>query len=888
MHKNYLSLWALLLALPYSAAAQETVLLNQSFDEEEAFATCLVTDSNGDGLTWEYNFFKHAATSERFFDADDWLFTPELRLEAGKQYILSFTAAEGVSGSHETLTVALGTSAEAGKMTTVLQDKMDVKALSNPAATEISFTVATTGNYSIGFHHNTKDVMIEGALTLDNIKLSEKSEGGNGDQEPTGGQPLGAENVRFSYDYNQGIATLTWDAVTTTDTGATLHDGEVTYSVRRRGDSTPLATGLSTCSYTDVVGFDDVKASAQMGQKRLQYYVTAETANGRSPEVISDIHALGQADPMPYVESFADGQYAHFWTESHTGSGRWTSMNAADAYTHDQDGGLYTFSAMVDDESSTGYSGLIDITGAANPVLTFHTFCVDPNGEPDELQCLISTDGGEYQPVWHFDIEHNDSKQWVETKIPLDAYRSAHYLQLAFAASHCAQSNIIYVDNITLLDERQHDLAVSFVSLPRNLKVDENRSVTVRLTNYGSEPVNGGDYSVCVSGTSDQLNADTNSSLSITAQGIDVEAGKSSDLVISGLKATRWMDESLDINATVVYDKDEYADNNISDVCTLPVKHTIYPAPSALIAEDTAQGVVLSWTAPEAPRTESTSIVDSFEDYEDFTIDNAGEWTFYQGYYGNVYSIEEAQYPNAGHPQAWTVWNSLEAGISNRPAHSGEKMLAAFSHPHVTEDSWLISPCLSGMPQRISFWARAFDAYTESFKVSFSTEDMEPDSFSDVRDSKTNVTKEWKEYSFDLPAGTRYFAVRAISNDALALLLDDISFVPDYLSVFEGKFLGYNIYRDGQLIATVAADDQSATSFVDRPENAQHSYRVSALWDCGESDLTNAVSLLTTQINTPVALTTNPSTLPSYHLDGRPADSQSHGIIVNPERKSIK
>lgn len=879
MHKNYLSLWALLLALPYSAAAQETVLLNQSFDEEEAFATCLVTDSNGDGLTWEYDFFKHAATSERFFDADDWLFTPEVRLEAGKQYVLSFTAAEGVSGSHETLTVALGTSAETGKMTTVLQDKMDVKALSNPAATEITFTVATTGNYSIGFHHDTKDVMIEGTLTLDNIHLSEKAEGGSGDLEPTGGTPLSAENVRFSYDYTRGESTLTWDPVTTTDTGATLHDGEVSYTVRRRGDNTPLATGITSCSYTDAVSFDDVNASVQFGQKRLQYYVTAETVNGKSREAISDIHALGQADAMPYVESFADGQYSHFWTENHTGSGRWSSMTVTDNYSYDKDGGLYTFSAMMDDESSTGFSGLIDITGAVNPVLTFHVFCVYPNGEQDELQCLISVDGGEYQPVWHYDPDALEPKEWAEAKISLDAYRGAHYLQLAFAASHSYPSNIIYIDKVTLLDELQHDLAVSFLNVPRNLKVDENRSVTVRLTNFGSEPVKGGDYTVCVSAEGDE-------SLSVTTGGIDVEAGKSSDLVISGLKATRWMDESIDIKATLSYDKDEYAGNNVSDVCTLPIKHSLNPAPSALNAEDTPEGVVLSWTAPEAPRTESTQITESFENYDDFIIDNAGEWTFYQGYYGNVYSIEEAAYDNAGHPQAWTVWNSAAAGITNRPAHSGEKMLAAFSHPHVTEDSWLISPSLGGKAQRISFWARAFDAYTESFKVSFSTDDMEPASFSDVRNSKTNVTKEWAEYAFDLPEGTKYFAIRAISNDALALLLDDVTFVPDYLSAFDGKFLGYNIYRDGQLIATVSADDESATTFVDRPENDVHTYRVSALWDCGESELTNAVSLLTTRICT---ISAAPLTaLPAYDLQGRRTSEKSHGIIVNAERKAIK
>ena len=51
-----------------------------------------------------------------------------------------------------------------------------------------------------------------------------------------------------------------------------------------------------------------------------------------------------------------------------------------------------------------------------------------------------------------------------------------------------------------------------------------------------------------------------------------------------------------------------------------------------------------------------------------------------------------------------------------------------------------------------------------------------------------------------LPEGARYFAIRYVGEDAMALLLDDIVYIPKSSTLDGIDILGYNVYRDGELL----------------------------------------------------------------------------------------
>lgn len=134
-----------------------------SFETVGEFLGWSTEDVNNDQVSWFLasgnahtgdNFFIYQYNQDATTAANDWLFSTCLDLEAGEQYELKFFNSVGNSGGtvfNEKLKVAIGTSADASAMTTVLQDLGE---LTNDfyEETSIVFTVPSNGVYYIGFH----------------------------------------------------------------------------------------------------------------------------------------------------------------------------------------------------------------------------------------------------------------------------------------------------------------------------------------------------------------------------------------------------------------------------------------------------------------------------------------------------------------------------------------------------------------------------------------------------------------------------------------------------------------------------------------------------------------------------------------------------------------
>ena len=93
---------------------------------------------------------------------------------------------------------------------------------------------------------------------------------------------------------------------------------------------------------------------------------------------------------------------------------------------------------------------------------------------------------------------------------------------------------------------------------------------------------------------------------------------------------------------------------------------------------------------------------------------------------------------------------------------------------------------------------------------------------------------DWTEISAALPEGAKYFAIRHTSRDNYMFMVDDVTYIPGGLTV-----KGYNIYRDGSLLANV---DASATSYSIEGVEGIHDYVVTVVYEIGESGASNKVS----------------------------------------------
>lgn len=681
--------------------------------------------------------------------------------------------------------------------------------------------------------------------------------------------PQAASQVVAKYDPASCTSTITWTAPTKGQDGTDLGN-DVTYSIRRKGNSEPLATGLTTTSYVDEVNME--------GQANSAYYVTAQTATGKSSETKSNDIIIGRPYEMPFAESAPGGELTNCWQITRSGSSRWGASDLG-SMAYDNDRGYITFCPLTSYDQSTITSGYIHVGEAAAPTLKFHYFYVFPRA--DEFSVSVSVDGGDPVEVWSYDYENFDNiEHWVDVELKLaDIIGDGKYIQVSFSTMMSeAQMSILYLDDITLIDRCENDLKATLIKAPANLKPGEDRSATVRLDNLGSTDYAGGSYTI---------KAMVDGQCMTEMEGPRLKAGKRVEVNIDDICLSVFhQGTSADLCFALDVD-DENADNNTTDVVTLEVKPSLLAVPTGLTAEE-GENPVLNWEAPVVEKVTSTTVTESFETAPSFTIDDFGEWAMYDGLNTSVYGLstadEDISFPNTCAPQAWTVFDySYSDFFDSLKPNSGDKMMAAFSHAGSAADSWLISPELSGEEQIISFYAKAAaSSYRETFEILYSTSaNRALSTFKVLEDSKTTAKASWTSHKYELPEGTRYFAIHCISNDALCLLVDDVTYVPEAQGQPCERVKGYNVYRNGECINDALL---RTTTFTDKADGTA-TYNVTAVYASGESLPSADAKLVASGIQSIVNGTVK---APSFTTDGRRAAKNYRGIVISKEKKTLK
>lgn len=642
--------------------------------------------------------------------------------------------------------------------------------------------------------------------------------------------PSKVENIRL-VDNNDGTVTLTWDAVGTQGAnGGTVDPAQTTYNIYSSGYDL-LVSGLSQTTYT----FSGITQTDKFST--LLYRLTAVNSMGESEFQRSSFLILGPSLALPFIESTPAGKSQQEW---------WTEQNAYDPFqsstagSADNDGGTMAWYTQTAGEDATTSSGKISLKGAGKPVLRFSYYAVP--GQQTPFDVIISRAGRQDVPLLHTDFATLSGQPgWQNATLPLSDMLSDEYIQVRFHAfSNQPEAATLLIDNIRIYDQPDNNLALR-LNAPAKWNAGKEAQLQVGISNLGCNDAEA--YSVSLYANGERVS---------TTPGSAVAAGADAQLTIPYTPTVNLGDQvALYVSLEEAVDDDP--SDNQSTTVKMALTHVTHAAPTSLTAETDADGhVSLAWEAPTAYSERTT---ESFEDYAHGSIGNIGAWSLIDGDGKNTFGIQGIDFPNEVAPKAFVVVNPeqmeydpfyVDVPPSEDPtflAHTGQQYLVSFNpdtwyDATAQADDWLISPRLSGDGQTVSLWARSFDEYTpETFEVRYSTTDAKPESFS-LLDTHANVPAQWTEYTADLPEGTTHFALRVVSRDCWALFVDDLTFTPA-TSVVNA----YNIYRDGQFIATADA----VTTYTDTTApQGSHDYAVSAVYDEGESALSNTATATST------------------------------------------
>ena len=133
------------------AAGTFTVPYEEHFDEMSSFDTYNVVDVNGDWETWEYDPYRKCA-AYHYGDqkADDWLFTPDITMTTGCDYILKLKAKSSITDKPERLAIAFGKGSEPADYTQMLLEPTLLPA--EDSLITCTIKISEDGDYRIGFH----------------------------------------------------------------------------------------------------------------------------------------------------------------------------------------------------------------------------------------------------------------------------------------------------------------------------------------------------------------------------------------------------------------------------------------------------------------------------------------------------------------------------------------------------------------------------------------------------------------------------------------------------------------------------------------------------------------------------------------------------------------
>ncbi|MGN0210585.1 MAG: choice-of-anchor J domain-containing protein, partial [Muribaculaceae bacterium] len=532
-----------------------------------------------------------------------------------------------------------------------------------------------------------------------------------------------------------------------------------------------------------------------------------EGARGFSDDVI----LIGASYTVPFFESFALGEFTYpLWWGTRIGDTGFTKEVGSE----DRDGGSISWTPYNVSDECWLNSGKISLAGAEHPVLSFSCKC---SADAAMALDVVVAENGKEESVLRRIESSSCNGEWQRFVVDLSTYKNAAFVVLKLHATTSVDYKRMSIDRIRIHDLASSNMAVELSPLGQAV-CGEEAVYRVKVLNFGEVATD--NYTVNLYLGDDKV---------AEAAGIEVASMDEQWLELAFNAPLEGA--SIDVVAEVASANDVCADDNRSNIVTTKLVNAEVPAVASLDGQVSSQSVALTWTAPSASTAPKT---DGFETYDAWTTDRFGRWTTANGNNGLTFAMSGIHFPLGGHAYAFTIFNPIVLGLNPEytpqvAPHSGEQFACAMAEYQYNNcDKWMISPRLSGEAQTITFYATALSSsYVEAFAVYYSTDGNSLDNFVNIAAEEGNVEGMWKLYEVTLPAGANYFAIHYESYQGFGFFVDDVTYIPGY------QLTGYNVYRNGELLANVPA---SSTSFTDT-EHATGNYTVTACYREGESAL---------------------------------------------------
>ena len=951
-----------------------------TLESDDAFDLLTVIDANNDGRTWFlYNYNEGEGHARCQYNsslaADDWLLTPTLKLEAGKEYVVSFEAANYLSYYPERLEVKYGNGDDPTAYTGEILPATD---LTSAVYTKYSKTIVPEADeeVKIGFHGISDPDMYY--LLLDNIKVSEGSaitapDSATAIAVVAGAQGAPTATVSFTlptktisggalstvakaeilrdgvvvgsvadgltpggtvsftdtdvpngshiysvrvYNENGGGRTsvetsvfvgtdvpgalardgikladnttsigLSWNAVTTGANGGYVDPSEMWYNV--------YSVAVDDYGYAELSLVDSVKATTSYDipyitndgdQKLVNFALSAKNEMGEGAYAFTNSIVCGKPYTIPFREQFAVSNLAYdLWWSTQPGSSSWGLLSGVST---DGQGGSAVFNGTGD--AAYFATGKISIAGATNPKLVFST-CSDANSNATITVLIRRFDGtvDSIAAVDYTPLNTMAATAWAKKVVSLAKYMNDPYVIVQFRGEGVTEG-YIYIDDINVRDVYENDLAAE-ISAPESVKKGDKATVNVKVTNFGDNVASA--YTV-------KLYA--GSALVETKEVTEPLASFESTTFAFDYKTSAFDENSsVELSATVDFANDLNPDDNTASA-TVELLTSTKPAPASATATPSGSTAEVAWTAPATTKAEVT---EDFESYATWSVDKFGDWTCYDGDKGATGSMFNSySYGHQGEAFAFEIWEPeaiFEGCLEGNPTlapHSGNKYAAALysvgdNSTFPDADNWLISPTLSGDKQTVKFYAMnqgdSETSYAETIVLLYATDGGSDISTFVPVDTVVIDQNAWTEVSFEVPAGATNFAIHHVTVEGGFLLgIDDVTYIAG-----AGTLVGYNIYRDGELVASVPADASSYTDATSPAEGA-HTYAVTAVYADGESAPVAATPVIISAIEG--VDTANGKTYNVYTVDGKRVgsdvkslDGLKKGVYIVNDKKSI-
>lgn len=647
-------------------------------------------------------------------------------------------------------------------------------------------------------------------------------------------------------------AIVTWVAPTQGENGGSLDYSKLTYTVTRN-DGVEVATGLSETRFVDTT------IDTTEGQKNVYYEITAVNAAGTSAKAKTHFLVYGNPYTGEYHESFKNGAVeTKPWVIEVVNESLnpgaipyWQVVTkGANPIVEAQDGdnGLVTCTRNTPWAASRIISPKLQKGDIKNPVLSFwmyHYYNPDlENGwstDQDIMQPEVFVDG-KYTNLTEKPLLLINGNGWYKYEILLNDFVADKVFQIAFCGTSGTGYNM-HLDNIAVTSVFDNDIRIAGFDLYERLAVGTSRDITVTVRNQGANAAS--DYKVVLFRDGEVFKEASSSKT--------LKFGEE-EIFLFPVSATIFdAGNEYKYSAEVIYNVDENLINNKSEEKTIEVPAPELPGVTDLNAVMNEGKVELTWGEPASPSANGSTI-EGFENFEAFTVTNFNDWTLFDIDALETYGISNSEsesgiyeYPNACLQMSFMAFNPLKAGINNKlwTPFSGNQMAVAFASVGGQNNDWLISPEITG-GQTVSFYAKTPSLYygEEPFYFCYSTTDSLYTSFKPLSDLEKVPYGSWVQYSYTLPEDAKYFAINYVGNEQFALFIDDIEY--ESMNPMLLELQGFNVYRNNELITPSIVEDFMYTDETKLANGKPFTYRVSAIYDKGESALSNEVTVIGT------------------------------------------